>query len=228
MSTEQSQTPLDEVDWEGVYREYKAGQLSIRAIAAAYGTKESTIRARKKREEWGERDLSNQVRHEVKAKLAEGDAAQADDPGRTAHARDDDPERDIRAEREGIEVAATRGVEVVRSHRADIHRARTLGSDLYEELREATREREEIEEAIDEAAPNQQARNKMRSAVSLPSRAGAFRSLVQGMKELVTLERQAFNLDENPEGESYEERLRRLAEQGPEQPIPEDPTSDDR
>lgn len=214
---------MGSVDWEGVYREYKAGQLSLRKIAQAYGVSESAIRKRRDREQWGERDLTPQVRHSVRAKLASDDGAHDSHSERAAYAQDADEAYREQVEREGVEAAALRGVEVVRSHRSDIHRARTLGSDLYEELRESTRDREEIEAEINETAPNQQAKNKMRSAVSLPSRAGAFRSLVQGMKELVQMERQAFNLDENPDGESYEDRLRRVAEQ----PIPEDPTPDD-
>ncbi len=34
------------VDWESVERDYSAGLLSLREIAAKYGTKESTIRSR--------------------------------------------------------------------------------------------------------------------------------------------------------------------------------------
>ncbi len=48
------------VDWESVERDYSAGLLSLREIAAKYGTKESTIRSRAEVNEWS-RDLAVKI-----------------------------------------------------------------------------------------------------------------------------------------------------------------------
>ena len=55
-------------DWESIQNEYRAGQLSIRAIASKYGVGESTIRKRANKNSW-ERDLTDKVRKATKSKL---------------------------------------------------------------------------------------------------------------------------------------------------------------
>ena len=45
------------IDWEGINREYRAGQVSISLIADAYGCSEGTIRKKAKKEGW-KRDLT--------------------------------------------------------------------------------------------------------------------------------------------------------------------------
>lgn len=52
--------------------------------------------------------------------------------------------------REAVELAAERGVQVVRSHRNDISQGRERVTELIAELKEATTHREEIEAAIEE------------------------------------------------------------------------------
>ena len=53
-----------QVDWESVERDYSAGLLSLREIAAKYGTKESTIRSRAEVNEWS-RDLAVKIARKV-------------------------------------------------------------------------------------------------------------------------------------------------------------------
>ncbi|MBO9483788.1 hypothetical protein [Salinisphaera sp. G21_0] len=57
------------IDWEAIEADYRAGQLSIRALADKHGTKNSTVRSRAKKEGW-ERDLSGQVKQAAKNKLS--------------------------------------------------------------------------------------------------------------------------------------------------------------
>ena len=56
------------VDWEKVEMEFRAGQVSIRAIAQEYRVSEGAIRKRAKRENW-QRDLANRVLSRVHDKL---------------------------------------------------------------------------------------------------------------------------------------------------------------
>ena len=55
--------------WNAIYREYRAGQLSLSEISLRFGPADSTIVTRAKRRGWGERDLSHKVREGVRAKL---------------------------------------------------------------------------------------------------------------------------------------------------------------
>lgn len=60
---------MKQPDWEAIERAYRAGSLSIRAIAEKHGTKEGTVRSRAKKHGW-QRDLTQQVKSATQAKLA--------------------------------------------------------------------------------------------------------------------------------------------------------------
>jgi len=165
-------------DWEAIEREYRAGQLSVSEIGRLHGISHTAINKRAKRDGWT-RDLSARVKEAVSAKLVSDGVSEA-------------------SARETIEAAATRVVEVVRSHRADISRGRTLARSLFDELDEATVNRDEIEEEIEvETAGdrNGQRRAAMLRAVALPSRASTLLALSSAVKNFITLERQAFSMD---------------------------------
>lgn len=69
---------------------------------------------------------------------------------------------------------------------------------LVTELQEATENRDDIEDAIEEETrgdQNGKRRAMMLRAVSLSSRSGVILNLSSAMKNLVGLERQAFNLN---------------------------------
>jgi len=178
-----------ETDWEAVEREYRAGQLSVSEIGRQHGVSHTAINKRAKKDGWS-RDLAARVRQEVSARLVSGEVSAAN-----AH--------------EAVDVAAQRGVEVVRSHRRDIGRGRDVLARLIEELDMVTAHRAEIEDEIEAfitvesgesdaaKARAEKRRAAMHRAVSLSSRAGAMMSLSSAMKNVVVLERQAFSLDED-------------------------------
>lgn len=171
------------IDWEAIEREYRAGQLSVVEIARQNGVSHTAINKRAKRDGWA-RDLTDTVRREVKARLVSS-------PVSDAAARE--------TKRETIDRAAARGVEVVRQHRKDIGRGRELVGLLMLQLDEASANTDQIEEDIEkETSGDKDGKRKaaMLRAVSLPSRAGVIRDLSAAMKNLIPLERQAFNLDE--------------------------------
>lgn len=56
-------------DWEAVEKAYRAGSVSVRAIAEEFGTSEGTIRSRAKAQGWL-RDLTEQVRVATKEKIS--------------------------------------------------------------------------------------------------------------------------------------------------------------
>ncbi|WP_275629009.1 hypothetical protein [Pseudomonas sp. 273] len=172
-------------DWEAIERAYRAGALSIRAIAERQGVSDTAIRKRAKAGGW-ERDLSEQVRKEVRNKLVRGEVRD-DQPA--------NPENDA----EIIEEAAQEGATVVRSHRRDIRKAANLADLLMDDLLLTIRKREEIEDAIEDETredKNGMRRASMLAAVALPSNAKTLFQLSSAMKNLQILERQAFGLDD--------------------------------
>ena len=81
------------------------------------------------------------------------------------------------------------------------------------QLVETAVNRESIENDIEEETKGDetnQRRYRMIKAISLPTNAAVMRDLSTAMKNLVGMERQAFNLDELSSEETYEERLARL------------------
>ncbi|MGY4817976.1 hypothetical protein ACVNP3_18765 [Pseudomonas chlororaphis subsp. piscium] len=181
-------------DWEAIERAYRAGALSIRTIAERNGISDTAIRKKAKASGWN-RDLSEQVRKEVRNKLVRGEV------------RDEqcaNPEHDA----EIIEEAAEEGATVVRSHRRDIRKATNLANLLMDDLLMTIQKRDEIEDAIvDETAEdtNSMRRGSMLAAVGLPSNAKTLFQLSSAMKNLQVLERQAFGLDEKEKTDDVDE-----------------------
>lgn len=169
-----------DTDWEAIEREYRAGQLSVSEIARQHAISHTAINKRARKDGWT-RDLTERVRKEVSARLVS-------------------PEVSAANAQEAVETAAARGVALVRSHQASLGRANRIAEKLMSELEGSTDDNEEIVEAIEAATfndANANRRNSMMKAVSLPSRAATLRELSQALKNLIPLERQAFNLDAN-------------------------------
>lgn len=181
-------------DWEAIERAYRAGALSIRTIAERNVISDTAIRKKAKASGWV-RDLSEQVRKEVRNKLVRGEVRD----GQCAN-----PERDA----EIVEEAAEEGATVVRSHRRDIRKASNLANLLMDDLLTTIQQRESIEDAIEEETrddSNGMRRANMLGAVSLPSNAKTLFQLSSAMKNLQVLERQAFNLDDKEQSSDVDE-----------------------
>jgi len=173
-------------DWEAIEAEYRAGTASIREIARQHGITDKAIRKRATAGGW-QRDLSEKVKEAVRNKLVRSEV-------RTPNVREP-----VRTDAEIIEAAAETAVQVVQIHRRDVRNGRTICAALFAELQDTSANRELIAECIesetqDDLSPNR--RNQMLKAVSLPTRARAMLDLSAAMKNLVTVERQAFSLDD--------------------------------
>ncbi|CAI8788721.1 HTH psq-type domain-containing protein [Pseudomonas sp. IT-P253] len=181
-------------DWEAIERAYRAGSLSIRTIAERQGVSDTAIRKKAKTLGWV-RDLSDQVRKEVRSKLVRGEV-------RNSQGANCELDAEI------IEEAAEEGAQVVRSHRRDIRKATSLANLLMDDLLMTIQQRESIEEAIDEETKEDSSgirRGSMLAAVGLPSNAKTLFQLSSAMKNLQVLERQAFGLDDKEQpGDSDE------------------------
>ena len=128
----------------------------------------------------GPRNLAAKVREAVTAKLVTSEVTGA------------------AGQRETIEAAAARVVQIVREHRKDIGSGRSIVRNLFADLAEASERHDELEDDIvaetaDEARAGR--RTAMLRAVSLSTRAGVAFTLSSAMKNLVVLERAAFGLE---------------------------------
>ncbi|WP_075882051.1 hypothetical protein [Vreelandella massiliensis] len=109
-------------DWDAIHDDFRAGVLSIRAIATKHGAHEATIRKRAKAEGW-QRDLSQHVRAATNAKLVRSKSTHLDE-----NLPDDDNAL--------IEAAADSNVAVVLEHREAIRRWKGIASKLAAVLTE--------------------------------------------------------------------------------------------
>ncbi|MWK56913.1 hypothetical protein GO594_13080 [Pseudomonas otitidis] len=201
------------IDWEAIERDFRVGQLSLRALATKHGTTAGAISKKASAGNWV-KDASEEVRERTRAALLteprkERERQETAD-GNTVSSSGNAPTQG------DIEVAVQTNLQVINRHRRDIAKGHGLVNLLFRQLEQAASAREELEdEVIEETAgdTNCQRRNRMLKALSLPTHAGVLRDLSTALKNLIPLERQAYNLDEQEHEEPYEERLRRLLEQ---------------
>jgi hypothetical protein len=188
-------------DWEAIERAYRAGSLSIRTIAERQGVSDTAVRKKAKVQGWA-RDLSDQVRKEVRSKLVRGEVR-------------NDQGANCELDAEIIEEAAEEGARVVRSHRRDIRKATNLANLLMDDLLSTIQRREEIEEDIEAETSednNGMRRASMLAAVSLPSNSKTLFQLSSAMKNLQVLERQAYSLDEKEKTDEADELSKMMDE----------------
>lgn len=114
---------MSQPDWEAIERAFRAGSLSIRAIAEKHGTSESTIRSRATRNGW-QRDLSEQVKTATKTKLSRKVSRTI-----VAHAQ-------VREDAQIVDEASDEAADVVLGHREDLARWRGLANKLGDVLDE--------------------------------------------------------------------------------------------
>ena len=178
-------------DWEKIEADYRAGVLSLREIADANpGVNHVAIARRAKRDGWS-RDLSAKIR-------AKADALVTDQ----AVTADVTPRRAI-SEREIIDANAQAIVSVRLSHRKDIQRSRGITMGLLEELEQQTgadnvallEQMGELMRSEDDKGQDK-LNDLYRKIISLPGRAKTMKDLGESLRVLVTLERQAFGLDD--------------------------------
>ena len=178
------------IDWEAVEVQYRAGIRSLKDIGEEFGVSAPGILKRAKRDGWT-RDLSEKIRAKADAQVN----ASAVNVPVNAEARV--------SEREIIDANAQAIVSVRLSHRKDIQRSRRITMGLLEELEQQTGADnvamlEQMGELLrSEDDKGQDKLNDLyRKIISLPGRAKTMKDLGESLRVLVTLERQAFGLDD--------------------------------
>ncbi|MFC0708985.1 hypothetical protein [Azorhizophilus paspali] len=184
-------------DWEAIERAYRAGQLSVRAIAAQHGINEKSIRNRAAAGGW-QRDLAERVRKEVRNKLVRSPQSAVRNPLRAS--------AECGLDAQIVEEAAEEGAQVVRTHRRDIRKASDIAELLMNDMRVAIQNREAICATIEAETEPGMRQASMLAAVSLPSNAKTLFQLSAAMKNLQILERQAYNLDDESPPDEKQKR----------------------
>lgn len=187
-------TDKQPVDWERIEQLFRAGVLSLREIAAACpGSNHVAIARRAKKEGWVQ-DLSAKIK------------AKANDlVTRQAVTADVTAERAV-TDRTLIEINAQVIANVRMAHRGDISRSRSVANKLLDELEGLTDNRDLFEQLGEllrsEDDKGQDKRNDLyMRVIDLPARTKTMKDLADTLKNLIALERQAYDLGSKPEGE---------------------------
>ena len=177
-------------DWERIEADYRAGIKTLRQIAEEHGISHVAINKRAKRDGWS-RDLSAKI------------AAKADELVTKDAVTNSVTTASRISDREIIDANAQAIVSVRLSHRRDIQRSRSITMRLLEELElQSGRENAELLEQLGELMRREDERGQDKlndlyhKIISLPGRAKTMKDLGESLRVLVTLERQAFGLDD--------------------------------
>lgn len=182
------QSPKLPPDWERIEADYRAGILSLREISAPFSVSHVTVKKRAEREGWV-RDLKAKIQAKADALVNK----QALNRGLNTNS--------AVTERQIIEANAERIAQVRGEHRADFARMRALVLRLLAEC-EAESSEPEVFAQLGEmmAAPDERGVDKLREvyqkAISLPQRIKGVKELAEAMRVLVSMEREAYGLDD--------------------------------
>ena len=181
-----------QTDWEAVEGLYRVGFPALRTIAAKHGCTEGAIRKRAKKESWT-RDLKAKVQ------------AKAEELVRKNEVRKTVRNESEVTEAMQITVAANLQADIILGHRRDIPAARKLTTKMFLELELQTDGIELLKDLGElmrkDNDSGQDKRNDLyNKVISLSGRSSTLKSLVDSLKSLIVLEREAFGLDVGQKG----------------------------
>lgn len=179
------------IDWETLSVHYRAGVRSLRDMGEEFGVSDAAIIKKARKEEWT-RDLKGKIKAKAD-KLVSAAMVSAEVSAQTKI-----------TEKLTVEVEAQVRSRIILSHRKDIPAARNLVSKMFAELElqtdsiELLRELGEIMRSENESG--QDKRNELyNKVISLSGRSATLKSLVDSLKVMIALEREAFGIDSGGE-----------------------------
>ncbi|MFW1646237.1 hypothetical protein [Acinetobacter guillouiae] len=192
-------------DWNQIELDYRAGIKSLRQIASEHGIKsDNSIRKRAAKFGW-QRDLNNTI-NDVAEELVRKDTVRNQVRSKSVHSenvrttQDDRQDFDI-SEEETIEENAKAIAQVRIAHRRDISRSRDLFVSLMAEIEELTNRdlqqslTDMLNQFLDEGNISIFDSLAIQKAASIGGRIAQLKSLSDALKTIITLERQAYNMD---------------------------------
>lgn len=177
-----------EVDWEEIERLYRADLRTNAQLAKEFGVHDSTIRRRAKKHAW-KRDLKSRIKERANAIVQERAVSSL---------AGDQVARDDMTIEENAQLTAN----VRLSHRQDIGAARKLAMTLLDDLSSqiGTDNRARLEDlfiaALKEEVVDASQLEAYERVTSLSNHVRVMKELADTMTKLVTLERQAYGLDD--------------------------------
>ena len=197
MDTKKTKT----IDWERIELDYRAGIKTLRQIAEEHKITHGAINNRAKREGWP-RDLSAKIQQKADELVSKALVSKI--VSKEAKA----------AEHEVVEANAHAVASVRLAHRRDIQRARSVAMRLMDEMDlscgpENAAMLGDLGELLRSPdAHNQDKLNDIyQKLISLPGRAKTMKDLSESLRVLVTLERQAFGLDDQQKDRTPESEM---------------------
>jgi len=180
-------------DWERIEGDYRAGVLSIREIASKHGISDTAIRKRASREEW-DRNLAKRIQDKAEALV------------RTREVRTQVRTDQAATERELVAANAEVIANIRLTHRTDIARSRKLAMSLLAEVEAQTSDIDLFDKlgelVLDTGtAAESKLLEAYRKVLSTPGRIDGMKKLAETLRALVTLEREAYGIGSEPEGE---------------------------
>lgn len=173
-------------DWEAIESAYRAGLLSVREIASQHGITHGAINKRAKRDGW-ERDLNAKIKAKADALVSKREVSRVVSTEAATN------------ERILIEANAEVIANVRMEHRGDIRRARELTNLLFDELSAECADVAALENLGDLMLnPDDKGRDRLneiyQKVISMPSRVKSLKDLIDSLKNLIGLERQAYGI----------------------------------
>lgn len=174
-------------DWEAIESAYRAGLMSVREIASQHGISHTAINKQAKKEGW-ERDLKAKIKAKADALVSKREVS-----------KQVSTEKAI-SERQLIEASAEVIANVRMEHRGDIRRARSITNALFDELTAESADLASLEK-LGELMFNPDDKGQDRlseiyhKVISMPERVKSVKALSEALKNLIGLERQAYDID---------------------------------
>lgn len=180
--------PERSIDWERVELDYRAGIKTIRQIGHEHGITHGAVLKRARRDGWT-RDLSRRIQEKADALVAKAAVSTLVTKER------------LEAERLVVDANAQAVAEVRLQHRKDIGRARRVATSLLSELEEQAGPENaallmRLGDALEADAEIGKMAEAYKKVISLPTRVKTLKDLGEALRVVVTLEREAFGMDE--------------------------------
>lgn len=185
-------------DWEAIESAYRAGLLSVREIASQQGVTHTAINKRAKRDGW-ERDLKAKIKAKADSLVSKREVSRLVSTEKAV------------SERQLIEASAEVIANVRMEHRGDIRRAREITNSLFDELGAECADVASLSKLGElMIEPDENGRDKLNeiyhSIIAMPERVKSVKALSDALKNLIGLERQAYDID-GPEGDNSVKKL---------------------